>query len=525
MQATEPIDSRRLIAINSGVKYTTLVVVNLLTFFLTPYLIRTLGPTLLGLKTLAYQALQFVGLANTAMGISYERYAKHNYARGDFEEMNSNLSAGFLVSALSAVLFAAGSVVLALYARQLFGLPEEILPVARRVFLLIGFTTAFLNLTGVWETPVFVTERFYLQDLGYLICSVVAAVAVVVAFENWRPSIVFWVLLSNGTLVLWRLFVMMPLARRMLPAFRLGFSLIRSSGQIRELMAFGGLNFVGGIGYLLYYASDSIIISNLSSLGPGQIVYYNVAQRWDPQIRVLVMAFVGTMLPLMTSLVSRQETDRLRSVFLRGTRYSLLIGAFPALLLVLLAGPFLHHWLGEDFARISAPVLQLLMIQFLLCLPERMAYNVCIAYGRMGGPVVVSLVCGLMNIGVSIALVKWAGWGLAGVAAGSALALLLVSAYSVGYALRLMGVAPWQWFKEGCVRAMLCALPLILTVVGVGLLWNPRNLIEVLAQFALGGLVYLVAAWRIGLTGVERGQLVGLLTDRWNRWTGGASRA
>lgn len=247
MSESAPIHSHRLVAINSAVKYVNLVVVNVLTFFLTPYLIRTLGPTLLGLKTLAYQALQFVGLAHTAMGISYERYAKMNFARADYDEMNSNLSAGLLVSALSAFLFAAGSAVLAWHAGTLFGLSDDILPTARRVFLLIGITTSFLILTGVWETPAFVTERFYILELGNLICSVLAAAGAVILFEIWQPSIIWWVLLSNGTLVLWRLLVIMPMARRLLPAFRMSLSLIKSSSQIRELMAFGGLNFLGGL--------------------------------------------------------------------------------------------------------------------------------------------------------------------------------------------------------------------------------------------------------------------------------------
>jgi O-antigen/teichoic acid export membrane protein len=181
------------------------------------------------------------------------------------------------------------------------------------------------------------------------------------------PSIVAWVLLSNGCWWLWRFSSSCPWPGEFCPPSASSLSLIRSSGQIRELMAFGGLNFLGGIGYLLYYASDSIIISNLQELGPDQIVYYNVAQRWDPQIRMLVMAFVGTMLPLMTSMVSLRQTDRLHSVFLRGTRYSLLIGPCPPCL----------PWFGRAFpsplggcglrAR-ERSVMQLLMVQFLLCL-------------------------------------------------------------------------------------------------------------------------------------------------------------
>ena len=119
-------ESHRLVAINTGVRYVTLAVANVVAFLLTPYLIRTLGPTLLGLKTLAYQALQFVGLAHTAMGISYERYAKASFAQGDYEAMNRTLSVGFLVSALAAFLFATGSVVLAWYAGPLFGLDADL---------------------------------------------------------------------------------------------------------------------------------------------------------------------------------------------------------------------------------------------------------------------------------------------------------------------------------------------------------------------------------------------------------------
>lgn len=521
MTEPEPINSRRLIAINSAVKYVSLVVINLLTFFLTPFLIRTLGPTLLGLKTLAFQALQFVGLAHTAMGISYERYAKLNYARGDLQAMNSTLSAGFLVSAVAAFLFATGSALLAWHADVLFGLPPDLLPVARRVFLLIGFTTAFLILTGVWETPCFVTERFYLLELGNLVCSIGAAVAVVLFFEYGEPSILTWVLLSNGSLVLWRIFFIMPWARRVLPAFRLSLSLIRSSGQLRELMAFGGLNFLGGVGYLLYYASDSIIISNLRELGPDQIVFYNVAQRWDPQIRMLVMAFVGTTLPLMTSLVSLKQSGRLHSVFLRGTRYSLLIGLWPAALLIGLAGPFLHHWVGADYARVSAPVMQLLMVQFMLCLPERMAYNVNIAYGRMGGPVMIALVGGLLNIVLSIWLVKACGLGLVGVALGSAVALLVVSLYVTLHALRLMDLSAGLWLREGCGRAAACVLPLAVVLLILRLTWYPANLLEVLIQFGLASMVYGAGVWLWGITSGERGQLLERLARFLRRADGG----
>lgn len=506
------IDSKRLIAINSATKYAALVLSNLIAFFLTPYLIRTLGPTLLGLKTLAYQALQFVGLAHVSMGISYERFAKVDHARGDLEGLNSTLSAGFFVSAISALIFALGSVVLAIYAKPLFGLSDDLVAYARPVFLLIGISTAFLILTGVWETPFFVLERFYMQDLGQLVCTVVAAVAVVLAFEYGRPSIVFWVLVSNGTFVAWRLFVMMPLAYRLLPSFRLGWSRVQSSRQLRAMMAFGGLNFIGGIGFLLYYTSDSILISNLRELGPEWIVHYNVAQRWDPQLRVLVMAFVSTLLPAMTALLARGEMSRLHATFLRGTRYSMLIGIGPALLLIAYAAPFLKFWVGPEFARVSGPVLQVILIQFLLCVPERMAYNVNIAHGRMRGPVMASLGCGVLNVVASILLVRWGGLGLMGIALGSVVALLIVSAYSIVYALRLLNLSLATWFVRGCLRPLLAGIPLLGAAMLMQAIWPPANLFEVFVQFACCGIVYVPCVWGLGFTSADRSEAGHLLT-------------
>lgn len=494
------IDSKRLIAVNAACKYASLVVGNLIAFFLTPYLIRTLGPALLGLKTLAWQALQFVGLAHTAMGISYERYAKADHARGDYESLNRHLSAGFLVSALAALAFALGSVALAIWAAPLFSLPPELVPPARAVFLLIGFSTAFLILTGVWETPAFVMERFYVQDLGHLVTSILSAALVVAAFEYGQPSIVLWVLLSNGLLVLWRAGVMMPLARRLLPTFRLSLSLIRSSGEIRSMMAFGGLNLIGGVGYLLYYASDSIVITNMPELGPERIVYYNVAQRWDPQVRVLVMAFVTTLLPLMTAQVARGERAFLQRTFLRGTRYSLLIGLPLAALLIAYAAPFLRHWVGDDFAQAGALVLQVIMLQFVVCIPERMAYNVNIAYARMKGPVLVALACGALNIVLSIAFVRLGGLGLLGIALGSVIALLLISAYSVAHALRLMELGARAWFAAGCLRPFLAGLLFFVCAIALRELRTPTNLVEVFIHFALCGALWPAFVWLVGFT-------------------------
>ena len=115
------------------------------------------------------------------------------------------------------------------------------------------------------------------------------------------------------------------------------------------------------------------------------------------------------------------------------------------------------------------------------------------------------------------------GWGLMGVALGSAAALALVAFYCTFYALRLLDLSVVPWFKEGCFRALLCGVPLAGFLAFLRRTWEPANLAMVFLQFALGSLVYAATVWRLGLRTDERGQLLALLAKAWNRVRGGSS--
>src|SRR5882762_2987677 len=132
----------RLVALNTASRYAGSLIGMGVMFFLTPFLIRALGRELLGLQTLASQALQFLGLVSAAMGISYSRSATVHYSRGEFAEMNDTLGAGFWLSLVAAGLFAAGTALVAAFAQQFFGLSDAVTPTARIVILITGLTSS-----------------------------------------------------------------------------------------------------------------------------------------------------------------------------------------------------------------------------------------------------------------------------------------------------------------------------------------------------------------------------------------------
>lgn len=513
---------RRTLLLNAASRYLERSVSTLTQFLLTPFLIHALGKPQMGLATLAGQALQFVALASTALGVGFTKYSADHYARREFKEMNETLAGGLMLSLISALLYAVGTAVAALFADRLFGLSAEDLPPARWVFLITGLTATLHMGYAVWMTPVFATQRLYLESIASVVSCAGAAVSVWLLFQVVEPSVVTWVAIASGFRFALEVFYVIPRCRRAVPQMRVRLSLGIAWKRLRGMMRFSGYSLLAGLGYLLYYSTDSLIISNLDELGEGSIVDYNVAQRWDPQIRLLVMAFVSILTPLMTADAAVGNLDRLRRTFLRGMRYSLTLGLYPCVTLGILAEPFLRAWLGSGFSQVSVPIMQTIMAGFAVSIPGIIGYELMFARGRIGAAAIVSALGGVASLVLSVVLVKVAGLGLLGVGLGSVVALVGVNGlYLPVAACRQAGVSIGQAARRAYAPAVLAAVPAAaLALVFFRITPPDAGLVPVLGEFAACGGAHLVGAWGLALTREERGEARGIV----RRWMGRALR-
>lgn len=515
-------DLKHRIALNTGVKYIALLSGMAITFFLTPFLIRMLGPELLGLQTLSGQALGFVGLISGALGVSYRRHATVSFARGDYESMNMYLSIGFWVSFLSALIFLIFTVVVAWWADKLFGLPNSLLPEARIVIAITGTATAFHIVAGVFESPSFIRQKFYIPDLATIASTLISALGVWYAFSVYKPSIIVWVLLTNGCRLATMLIISLPWCKKVLPEMK---ALMLPKGGKKEfisLFQFGGLSFIGGLGYLLFYSIDSIMISNLSELGIGKVVYYNVGQRWDPMVRMVIGAFVMTLTPALISRYSCGDFFGMRRILLKGTRFSLIIGVLPCILLTVFAHPFLKLWVGEAFAVESAPVMQLIMSSMVVSIPGILGYEALVATGRLGWAVGSTVLGGFLNVVLSISLVKFFDFGLLGIAIGTVSMLTLKNGLLTPYLVARYTEMPLTvYFKESYLLPLFTAAIFIPIVVVIRYWTNPDSLVRLFLILGGCSFIYMLLAWLIALEIDERAgiisRVISLLNSRRNK--------
>ncbi len=488
--------------------------------FLTPYLLSRLGQELLGLQVLATQALQFCLMLGTACSRGYTRFAAVHHARGDFAGMNQTLGRGVTLTIIMAAVGGLVTLAVVALADRALGLEGEILRVGRWVILIVGLGYIFDQVAELWGSMLFMSQRFYIQEMAQLVARALAVLGVVLWFELGTPSMVGWVTLTVGSTILVKSLLVIPSGRRGVPEARLR-PVAPGGAEFWEMARFSVASLVAGLGFLLYYGSNSIIISNLDELGSGKIMAYNLGQRWDPQVRDVVLALASTVTPVFTSLFARGATGELRGVYLRTTRHSMLLGLFPCVLLLIYADAFMGLWVGRAYVAESALVLKISMVNVLISIPAIVGFEALLGLGQIGGVARMTVYGGVANIILAILLVKVGKMGLAGIAVATLITWGVVTClYIMGLVGRALGITARDFFRESVGRPVLAVLPLV--VVAVALVWlrPPDSRLALLVEWATCGFVYLGSVYAFGLNPNERAYLGRMARERLDRLRG-----
>src|SRR5206468_12408293 len=117
--------------------------------------------------------------------------------------------------------------------------------------------------------------------------------------------------------------------------------------RVRELIGFSVYISIIDWSTKLNYAIDAIIIG--AYMSTAAITVWTVPQRLAQTLLRPTNQLNGVLLPVVVDSDTGQKPERLRAIFIEGTRLSLASVVPLAAALVLLARPLIHSWLGPQF--------------------------------------------------------------------------------------------------------------------------------------------------------------------------------
>ncbi len=464
---------------------------------LTPFLLHTLGPDAYGLWVLVGSFFAYGALLDLGIGGAVVKYVSEHAARGEAGRASAVVATAMRLYLVLGLIAAAAGVALAPYVPRLVDLPPAgraaVVPLVVLTGVNVGATIA-LTPTAVALQGL---QRYDLYNLVGIAGTLLAAAAtVVVVLAGGGVVGMAWVALAVTAATRWAYFGMI---RRAAPELRFGWT--RASRAVgRRILSFSAASFLTQLGGRLSTRTDEVVIATLLPL--GAIAPYAVARKLAEAAQLLADQFLKMLMPLASELDAVGDRERLRSLYVVGTRLTLAIVVPSAVLLVHYAAPILSAWVGPSYAG-AAELVVLLALAGLVDSSQWAAAAVLQGMARQRLLAAASVGAGLANVVLSIVLARVLG--LAGVAWGT---LIPATVASLGvilpYAMRTLEIAPAAAAREIWLPGLLPALPMAAALAVLDRLLAPESFAAVVAAALCGGAVYAVAYLAMPAVGPER---------------------
>jgi len=251
------------------------------------------------------------------------------------------------------------------------------------------------------------------------------------------------------------------IVRRRYPDISFGLGAFDRS-MVRRILSFSIFAMLLNVGAQLAFRTDALVIGWFES--PGQVTIYDIGNKIFEPFTNLVLGIGMVVMPLATALHAKGQTADLGAVFSKWTKISFNLVLAIGLFLLVLGPEFLSWWFGEEYDPASGRLLQVLMASFLVFLPVRgVALPILMGLGQPGRPALGLLGMGLLNLGLSVALIG--PHGLMGVALGTAIPNVLFAGFVFFTACRQLDVLPSHLLRYACARTLVGALPATLLLV------------------------------------------------------------
>ena len=474
---------------NVGSNWIVTLVTMVAVFFLTPFTLHRLGGDGYGTWVLITSITGFLGLLVLGVPMASVRYFAQHVAEGDVGKLNAAIgSCTALYLLLGGIALVVGLGLYGFFALT-YDIPATLHADAGWAF---GLTVLFvaLGFVGLLPNGVLAAHDDFVPRNVVRLWGVLLRLGLTLGLLTLKASLTVLALVQLACLV-FDFALCWLLVRRRYPETRIRLADFDST-VVRRIFAFSLYVLVLNAGARLSFETDALVIGAFQDV--GSIPYFTVANSFLIYLMEFIIAIAAVVMPTATRLKTQGRQPELRAILLKWSKIALSVTMMAGLFLIVLGPRFIAWWIDPTFERPAGQVLQILMISYLIFLPVRgVALPILMGLGKAGLPTIGFLVAGLLNLGLSILLVR--PLGLAGVALGTAIPNVLFAGLVFWQACRELETPMAEYLRYVFPRAVLGALP----VLGL-LLWFKLGLdVRSLGGLAGAGVAMVVL---FGLTSV-----------------------
>ena len=429
------------VARNVGTRYLAIGVDALIGLVLLPFNIRHLGPSAYGLWMLTASMTTYFSVLDLGFGGSIVKFVAHYRARRDVRGLNEIASTLFFIFAVSGTVAYLVFVLLAFNVGRIVNITPDQVATARSLMLVIGIYVSLGFPFSIFGGIINGFQRYDLNNMVGIVSSLIVAV-INVAMLLMGFSLVQLVLITTSVRILTYLVYRLN-AYHVFTALSIRPSLFLWS-RVRELTSFSVYVSIIDWSNKLNYSIDAIVIG--AYMSAAAVTLWTVPQRLAEMLQRMTNQLNGVLFPVVVDSDAGQKPERLRAIFIQGTRLSLVSVVPVAAALVMLAGPLIHAWVGPKFDE-SVLVAQILVFVVAIRVGNATATTLLKGAGQHRLLAFTNAGAALANVALSLLWIR--RYGLVGQAVGTLVPVAFTSVFILWpAACRRVGVTSVGAFLE-----------------------------------------------------------------------------
>ena len=404
-------------------------------FFMSPFVVHTLGTTSYGLWSLLNVFTGYLGVFDLGMRASTGRFVIFYVGRNDQHRVNDTLRTGLsFFSLISLLILAVAAGVSWAFPVFFPSVPAEYHHTIRILLPLLAVNVWLSAMSGAFASILAAYDRFDLSAAVDVTITLVRTGAVIVALlSGWGILGMTVATVASSALATvangW-------MAGRVCPGLKVWPpKLIRE--RLREMFSFGTASFVGNIASMLTGQTDMVVVGTL--LGVSAVTTYSIGAMLVFYTGPFIGQICSTVFPSLQRAVAAEDADGTRWTYIRTLKAVYIIGLPLYLGFVFFGGTFIRLWMGDGFAGAFA-VMAILSVSRLVNLASGASASLLYAKGHVWWLTTISSIVAVTNVGASVAFVLGLHWGLAGMAAGNLAAFCAAAPFYLRHAQRTTGL-------------------------------------------------------------------------------------
>lgn len=352
------------LAINMAASFMTFVVGLGIRFFLTPYIVKTLGPEAYGFIGLSANILSYTGLITIALNSMAGRFVTIKYSAGEIEEANRYFTSVFYSNLILGGILLLASAGCVVWLEYIIEIPEDLIFDVKFLFCLLSVNNILGLLTGIWGVATFIKNRLDLSNVRGIIGNFMNAATLVILFTFFSPHIWFMGV-AGMVLTIYGAVTNRTFSRMLTPDLLVKRDYFEWQ-KVKELLMSGVWNLISKLGEILGQGMD-LLIANLC-IGATAMGYFALTKNVPFLILSLFQTISAVFSPVLTNLYAQGKTGELVKEFNKSIRILCFFTAIPLSLLYCYGDYFYGLWLPtEDSSK-----LQLLTVLGTFALPYTM---------------------------------------------------------------------------------------------------------------------------------------------------------